>query len=799
MIPMRHRLGARIATARQVLAVARIIVVVAGAVPMLGVATLPVSAATGPPRAALDSREAPASTAWRVQRTPNPGVKQGTLSGIACLSLSACTAVGTYTDNTGDTAALAETWNGSTWAIQTTPDPSGSTGSTLSGVACTSPSACTAVGSYTDNAGHTATLAETWNGTSWSLQTTPDPSGASGSALSGVACTTPDACTAVGTYTVSARDAATLAERWNGASWSIEQTPNPTGSRAIALSGVACTSDRACTAVGSYLRNTGDTAALAETWNGITWSIEAIPNPNGSTGSTLSGVACTSRRACTAVGSYANNTDARVTLAEAWNGAEWSVEKTPNPAVGVGAFSVLLAVGCTSTRACTAVGSELNSDTSDDTLTLAETWNGTAWSIEKTANPGPATFSLMSGVACISARACTSVGTSYDPTPGRYFALAEAWNGTAWSIEKTPDRKGSIGANLSGVACPSTSTCIAVGSYNTAADVGSTFSLAEVTNGTTWSIQKTPNPPSAGSALSSVACSSPDACTAVGFYLTGRTRDPGFFVTLAEGWNGTTWAIEQTANADATANFLSGVACTAPDECTAVGNSETGSRQSTLAETWNGTSWSIQKTPNPKGFAVSTLTGVACTSSRACTAVGFSANSTGGDSATLAERWNGKSWAIEETPNLPGSSAISFSGIACPSAHACAAVGTYDDSSGDAVALAETWNGSSWSIEDTPNPKDSTAASLSGVACFSAWACTAVGTSGRSPQRSATLAERWDGTSWTIQATVNPKGAVASSLEGVACTSTAACSAVGDYGTSRTYDGARVTLAETRS
>jgi hypothetical protein len=37
-------------------------------------------------------------------------------------------------------------------------------------------------------------------------------------------------------------------------------------------------------------------------------------------------------KACTAVGVYSKGSDgAQVTLAEAWNGTAWSVQSTPNP------------------------------------------------------------------------------------------------------------------------------------------------------------------------------------------------------------------------------------------------------------------------------------------------------------------------------------------------------------------------------------------------------------------------------------------------------------------------------------
>jgi hypothetical protein len=98
-------------------------------------------------------------------------------------------------------STLAESWNGSAWAIQPTPDPSATQGSTLSAVSCTSATSCTAVGQYQSsnvtNFGALQTLAEVWDGTTWSLESAPNPSPAH-DLLSGVSCGASQVCTAVG-------------------------------------------------------------------------------------------------------------------------------------------------------------------------------------------------------------------------------------------------------------------------------------------------------------------------------------------------------------------------------------------------------------------------------------------------------------------------------------------------------------------------------------------------------------------------------------------------------------------------
>ena len=238
----------------------------------------------------------------------------------------------------------------------------------------------------------------------------------------------------------------------------------------------------------------------------------------------------------------------------------------------------------------------------------------------------------------------------------------------------------------------------------------------------------------------------------------------GVVSTEALRWNGRTWRLQHIPTLPG-AN-LNAVSCASETDCVAVGASNAG----TLAERWNGEDWTIQATPNPPGSPGGALNGVACTSASFCVAVGGRLDNAGHQVATLAERWNGKSWAIQPTPNpAPGSL---FGGVACTSASFCVATG-----GGPAGTLAERWNGRSWAIQRTPNP--SPGGFLAGVSCTSMVACTAAGgLNGTSSSGPATLAERWNGTKWTIQPTPST-GTPGSFFNSVACTSASSCTAVG--------------------
>jgi hypothetical protein len=306
---------------------------------------------------------------------------------------------------------LAEAWNGKTWTIETTPNPKGI--GDLYGVSCTSVTACTAVGaSGLRNYGNTnLTLAEAWNGRTWTIEPTPNPNGSRESSLSAVSCSSANACTAVGTYKSSdtARASRTLVEAWDGKRWAIETSPNQNPAQVAQLSAVSCTSPSTCTAVGTYVIG-ADSHMLVEAWNGKKWAIETTPNPIGAQETVLSAVSCTSTAACTAVGYYYDNPEdgtPAVTLVEAWNGKAWAITPTPNP---TGAS--LSAVSCTSATACAAIGRGPRG-------TLAEIWNGKRWTIERLPKPNRAS---LFGVSCASATACIAVGSSSEATLAERFS-----------------------------------------------------------------------------------------------------------------------------------------------------------------------------------------------------------------------------------------------------------------------------------------------------------------------------------------------------------------------------------------
>jgi hypothetical protein len=509
-------------------------------------------------------------TSWTKLPAPTPaGTMITYLLGVSCTSPSSCTAVG-YTIDGLPSGPLAERWDGTSWTIQLTPFPEGANaGASLDGIACASATDCIAVGNYHSGL-RSFTLVERWDGTEWSIQSSPNKS--QSSELSGVACVSVTLCTAVGDYwTGSAR--ATLAERWDGSSWSIQRTPNHSVNAWSELDGVTCTSGSACVAVG-YREADGTDLTLIERWNGAAWSIQPSPNPPGPRGSFLSAVSCPTASFCTAVGFSADSLGAG-TLAEQWDGNVWTIESTPSP----GELAELTGVSCLSATFCTAVGYHTTSDFGD--VTLVEHWDGTSWRRQAVPNPGQG--GRLSGVACSSVWACVAVG-EFTNRAGERTILIERWNGTSWTRDPVPIPSGARGGALAGVGCTFTSACTAVGySYG-----AKQTTLVERWNGTTWSIQPSPNPSGAEtSQLAAVTCASVTACTAVGEYF-DRDASPSD-VPLAEYWNGASWSIQPTPNPPNTrGGMLMGVACSLPTTCMSAGFSFAYPERVTLGERYSG-------------------------------------------------------------------------------------------------------------------------------------------------------------------------------------------------------------------
>lgn len=293
---------------------------------------------------------------------------------------------------------------------------------------------------------------------------------------------------------------------------------------------------------------------------------------------------------------------------------------------------------------------------------------------------------------------------------------------------------------LADVACPAPSYCIAVGTYYD--EAGSQDALAEVWDGSAWSLQDVPRSKRWGASLDDVSCTAADFCVAVGYEDTARDSLP---VVLQ--WDGSSWMPMATPTIRANV-YLRGVSCSSEDHCVAVGT--TGKRA--VAEQWDGSSWKVLSVP----AGASSLTAVSCLQVDACMAVGDSRN------GAVAARWDGAGWVYA---GVPGAADTYLQGVSCVATDWCVAVGVHD---WDTIRVL-TWNGTIWTRADVPEP--SGYSELVDVTCVSPSWCRAVGYGG-SPR--GWIVETWDGEDWEL---AHSRGQ--DTVSGVACASADACKAVG--------------------
>ncbi len=347
---------------------------------------------------------ASASTGWSVVPSVNPA-GDDILTSVAATSVSDAWAVGGadlgYTPQT-----LIEHWNGSAWSVVSSPNPGPSTFIRLSGVAAISSSNAWTVGYYQDNSGSIVTLAEHWNGSVWSVVTSPNPAGFMANELFAVAARSANDIWAVGTSQTNTNVTQTLTEHWNGSQWSVIPSVNP-GATFSALRGVAVVSATNAWAVGNYTNQQGASQTLMEQWNGSKWNV--VPGANPAASNYLFGVSRvpgSSNR--WAVGMYSNG-NASQPLTEKWNGTSWKIVSSPTiksnsnvlNAVTVISSNNIWAVGQAGTPTGSVSRGADGANSGPAGKTLIMHWNGTGWSVVSSPNPGLANNGLsgVSGVA----------------------------------------------------------------------------------------------------------------------------------------------------------------------------------------------------------------------------------------------------------------------------------------------------------------------------------------------------------------------------------------------------------------
>jgi uncharacterized protein YjbI with pentapeptide repeats len=355
--------------------------------------------------------------------------------------------------------------------------------------------------------------------------------------------------------------------------FTAKQLPLPAGGRTNTFSpaAISCSSATQCFGGGSYLDSTIRRLPALLRWNGKQWSASQAPQPTGASthansAATVSSMACPSATRCMAGGKYQNSTGNQAMLLS-WSGKNWTATKAPLPAgASPNPDADVAGMACRSASMCFAVGEY--GDTAANLHGLILRWSSGKWSAMAAPLPaGSRNFEFLAAVSCPSLTLCFAGGQHRDAFSQSQVVLLR-WSGGTWASVKVPLPTGAAAdpqAMISGLSCPTTTQCVAVGTYTDSRGLQQGLLLTR--SGTKWTAAKAPLPVGAASnpfaSLNAVSCPAASRCTAAG----GFTNTAAQSVGLLLFWSGKAW---KAAAAPATAYRLTGISCPATSHCVAV-------------------------------------------------------------------------------------------------------------------------------------------------------------------------------------------------------------------------------------
>jgi hypothetical protein len=266
-------------------------------------------------------------------------------------------------------------------------------------------------------------------------------------------------------------------------------------------------------AVGYAFDGANTDSTLTIHWDGATWSVISSPNP--SQGSILTSVSANAADDLWAVGYHIDvggQSPPIYTLIEHWNGVQWSVVPSPN----VSQTNYLYGVKALSSQSAWAVGSSSDYGTGVNSDTLILHWNGVQWSVVASPNAGTDTYDQLNDVAAVAPNDVWAVGSYYNSAYTTSYTLITHWDGSQWSIISSPN-VGTLNNGLSGVDATSVNDAWIVGSYNTGTNSSRTLTMHW--DGSHWLVVPSPNPAeSSFNGLASVEVDLSGNAWAVGSY-----------------------------------------------------------------------------------------------------------------------------------------------------------------------------------------------------------------------------------------------------------------------------------------
>jgi hypothetical protein len=370
-----------------------------------------------------------------------------------------------------------------------------------------------------------------------------------------------------------------------------------------ALWGVACKHAGDCLGTGEHDTST-TTTATADLWAGTSWRATGLHLPGGTTQGVLADDSY-APNVLMAVGFYMKGGNS-YPVDNIWTGTSWSMGPH-QPVIPSGEqYAVLESVSCTSSTFCLASGAYSPKSNPGEGIPLVELWNGSSWKLTPPPRPASSPYANLDAASCVANPASPTksscvVSGVYATSTGLQ-AWAESFDGEHWKNLNIPQPQGSSSGPwldaVTGVSCSSTTSCALVGTETQlTATGGSSKGFAETLANGTWTVATVDPSSTKGSELNSVDCLSSTFCVAAGGV--GPYNTP----VMGEGdvavWNGSTWTptlINPGANIG---SELTGIDCTSTTYCVAVGtHGRYGSGSGTATSAfYNGATWSQHTAP----------------------------------------------------------------------------------------------------------------------------------------------------------------------------------------------------------
>jgi hypothetical protein len=322
-------------------------------------------------------------------------------------------------------------------------------------------------------------------------------------------------------------------------------------------------------------------------------------------------------------------------------------------------------------------------------------------------NPGV----MLESISCPTTTRCV-VGGDFMTPEGNEPGAAWRWAGGKWSatlLPLTSAQSQAAPVNVSGISCPTTTSCTALGNYNaTGQPQPAIWSLA----GGKWTTKVAPLAVTSGVGM--LSCPRRNTCFGDG----SAGLEPA--VVKLSGGNWTVTPVPLPSNADATPNSgMTGISCATTTRCVAVGGYVSDGADQPVIWTMSGRTWSARQASLPANAAAnstSSIDVVSCPAVNTCIAGGTYV-AADGTSQGAFWRLSGTTWSVAQA-RVPVSAGTNpgpeISAIECPKVTSCVAGGSYYSTGHFSRASMWTLSGQKWSAMASPVPADAASTAIPG-------------------------------------------------------------------------------------